>query len=246
MSSWVLGYPDRAVRHMDEALALAETLAHPVSGAQALLMSAGVRHFRREPEEALRLADAGIALCAEHGIVRWVARMRVLRGRVLVELGGDSEAVAEFGVSIQVLLDDGGSKYLQPWFFVFQAEVDLNAGQAFDGLGKIANGNAHAERTGDHWVDAELHRVSGELLLTDSGRYKEEAEAEFQEAIEIARSQAAKSLELRAATSLARLWNDESKPTEARDLLAPIYGWFTEGFDTADLKEAKALLDELH
>ena len=97
-----------------------------------------------------------------------------------------------------------------------------------------------------HWVDAELHRTRGDLLLARSARNINKAESAFLEALEVARGQEAKSLELRAATSLARLWGENKKRAEAHELLAPIYGWFTEGFDTADLKEAKALLDELN
>ena len=125
------------------------------------------------------------------------------------------------------------------------AEAHGKAGQVEEGLALIADAQAFVMKTGELAFDANLHRVKGELLLARSRPDRAEAEASFREALDIARGQSAKSVELRAATSLARLWQQQGRREEARELLAPVYDWFTEGFDTRDLKDAKALLDEL-
>jgi predicted ATPase len=130
-------------------------------------------------------------------------------------------------------------------YLVWLAEAYGEAGTAEEGLKLLDEAEAVMETGGERWYEAEQHRIKGELLLARSARNRAKAAAAFRHAIEVARGQEAKSLELRAATSLARLWQTQKKTAEARDLLAPVYGWFTEGFDTADLKDAKALLDEL-
>ena len=135
-----------------------------------------------------------------------------------------------------------GNRLLDPQWLGYAAEAYLRANQLDDALSALDRA-AEAGATGACHYQAELHRLRGEVLA-ETGEYAE-AESWFHQAIDTARSQQAKSLELRAATSLARLWRDQGKRAEARDLLAPVYGWFTEGFDTADLKDAKALLDEL-
>ena len=244
VSSWFLGYPDRGVQMGEDSMALAEELAHPMSAAVGLVFVTAMYQFRRDAEATERYGEMGVALCAEHGIAAWGPAMATLRGWAQVELGG-GDAVAEIGAGMQTW-QATGNKLFWPWFLALQAEADGQAGKAQDGLEKAAEGLAHAERTGEHWVDAELHRTRGDLLLARSVRNINKAESAFLEALEVARGQEAKSLELRAATSLARLWGENKKRAEAHELLAPIYGWFTEGFDTADLKEAKALLDELN
>jgi predicted ATPase len=141
-----------------------------------------------------------------------------------------------------------GSELWRPYFLASLAQAYGEAGQAEEGLTALAEALATVARTGERWWEAEVYRVQGELFLqqaADRGHQAEEAEACFQQALAITRHQQAKSLELRAATSLARLWQRQGKRTEAYDLLAPIYGWFTEGFETADLQEAKALLAAL-
>ena len=244
VSSWFLGYPDRGVQMGEDSMALAEELAHPVSAAVGLLFVTAMYQFRRDAEATERYGEMGVALCAEHGIAAWGPAMATLRGWAQLELGG-GDAVAEIGAAMQTW-QATGNKLFWPWFLALQAEADGQAGKAQDGLEKAAEGLAHAERTGEHWVDAELHRTRGDLLLARSARNIKKAETAFLEALEVARGQEAKSLELRATTSLARLWGENKKRAEAHALLAPIYGWFTEGFDTPDLKDAKALLDELN
>jgi len=137
-----------------------------------------------------------------------------------------------------------GAELVQPWNLAQLAEAYRQGGQVADGLHVVTEALTLVEQTAERWWEAELHRLKGELLLAHS-QDRREAETCFQDAHAVARHQKAKSLELRAATSLSRLWQQQGKRSEARDLLAPIYGWFTEGFDTADLQEAKVLLDEL-
>jgi predicted ATPase len=133
----------------------------------------------------------------------------------------------------------------RPYYLALLAEADGEVGQAEEGLHLLVEASSHLDKTQDRWVEAELSRLKGELLLQQTPPDEQQAEACFRQAMAIACQQYAKSWELRATTSLARLWQRQGKRTEAHELLAPIYGWFTEGFDTADLQEARALLDEL-
>ena len=133
----------------------------------------------------------------------------------------------------------------RPYHLALLAEASAQVGQTTEGLGAAAEALATVAKSAVRWWEAELYRLKGELLLQHAGAPSEEAETCFQQALEIAHRQEAKSLELRAAMSLSRLWQQQGMRDEARELLAPIYGWFTEGFDTADLQEAKALLEEL-
>ena len=138
-----------------------------------------------------------------------------------------------------------GAEMLRPYYLALLAEAYAQVGQPEAGLTVLAEALAVVDNTGERRWEAELYRLKGELLLARSAEQHAEAEACFHQALDIARRQQAKSLELRAAMSLSRLWQQQGKRAEARELLAPIYGWFTEGFDTADLREAKALLDAL-
>jgi predicted ATPase len=131
------------------------------------------------------------------------------------------------------------------YFFALMAEAFGRGGQIAEGLGTVTGELDRAQKTGGRFYEAELHRIKGELLLRQAGADEQQAEACFQNALKVARGQSAKSLELRAVMSLCRLWQRQDKQTHARQLLAELYGWFTEGFDTADLKAAKALLEEL-
>ena len=134
---------------------------------------------------------------------------------------------------------------LLPLFQGLLADIEAEGQSAEGALARIDEALALAQQTGEHWTDAFLHRIRGEILLKRDPANTAPAEDAFLTAMAIAQQQKARSFELRASMSLARLWRDQGKPDEARDLLAPVYGWFTEGFDTLDLREAKALLDEL-
>jgi predicted ATPase len=189
-----------------------------------------------------------MALASEQGFPQWVALGTIQRGWALAEQGLGEEGIAQMHQGLAAFRATG-SEIARPWFLARLAEAYGKGGQTEEGLNTVAEALAHVHAHGEHLCKAELYRLQGTLTLQSKVQglqsKVEEAEEYFQRAIEIARQQQAKSLELRAAMSLARLWQRQDKRTEARELLAPIYSWFTEGFDTADLQEAKALLEEL-
>jgi predicted ATPase len=169
---------------------------------------------------------------------------KLLRGRARVESGEGEAGVAEMQQAL-VELAEIGSGIGAPQFLCMLAEGLRKVGRHDEALGALGLGIAQAEHQGQHYYDAELHRLRADILLDTDGNAVEEAEALFNHALEIARRQEAKTFELRAATSLARLWQRQGKRDAARALLAPLYAWFTEGFATRDLQAAKALLAEL-
>ncbi len=238
---WLLGYPEKALASIAAALALAERIAHPFTLSVALTMSTVVYLNRREPERALRQLEAAEALAAEQRL-SLSREPGMLRGVALVGQGAVDEAIARIreGITRSTRL---GRTLLLPYGLAFLAEGLAGHGDRAAALAALREGLATADATGEHGWDAELHRVTGTVLLAENKL--DEGQASLQQAIRIAQAQQAKSLELRAARDLARLWGEQARRAEARDLLAPVYGWFAEGFDTPDLKEAKALLDEL-
>jgi class 3 adenylate cyclase/predicted ATPase len=240
-AEWLHGYPDRALASIAESLALAERIAHPFTLSIALTISSAFYLNRREPERALRQVEAAEALAAEQRL-SLLFEPDMLRGGALVEQGAADEGIARIrrGVANWTRL---GRTILLPHGFAFLAEGLARHGDRTAALAALREGLDTARATGEHFWDAELHRLTGTVLLAENKL--DDGQASLQQAIRIAQAQQAKSLELRAVTSLARLWGEQGRRGEARELLAPVYGWFTEGFDTADLKEAKALLDEL-
>jgi predicted ATPase len=228
----------------DDALTLARELGHPFSMGQALTFAGVVRLFRREVQPTQELAEALIALCTEHGLTLYLAVGTIQRGAALTEQGREEEGIAGIreGLAAQRAT---GQELTRPGFLGFLAEAHGKIGQDEEGLTVLAEALALVAKTGERFYEAELYRIKGDLLLKQAAPNEDEAESCFHQAIDIAQHQSAKSWELRAATSLARLWQKQGKREEARKLLADIYGWFTEGFDTGDLKEAKALLEEL-
>jgi class 3 adenylate cyclase/predicted ATPase len=242
---WHLGYPTQALARCNEELTLAYDISHPFTLAIALHFAAGVHQFRREPELAERRADAVIAVSAERGFSFWSAWGMIERGWAVAQQGRPAEGIAQIREGLAAYRA-GGSELGWPWILALLAEASGKVGQAEEGLKALAEALAIAAKNVDVIYDAEIHRLKGELLLACSGAdNRTEAESSFRRAIDIARRQQAKSWELRTATSLSRLLQKQGKKEEARQMLAEIYGWFTEGFDTADLKDAKALLEEL-
>jgi predicted ATPase len=249
---WYLGYPDQALQRSREALTLARELVHPVSLASALLFAAWVHHFRREGPLIQERAETAIALAAEQGFTALLAHGTIFQGWALAQRsaapgtgqGCREEEIAQIRQGLAAWRATGAQVF-RPYGLALLAEASAQAGQREAGLALLAEALVVANDTGERRWDAELHRLRGELLLTPSAAHAEEAESCFGQALDIARRQQAKSWELRAAVSLSRLWQRQGKRAEAHALLAPIYGWFTEGLDTADLQEAKALLDEL-
>ena len=172
--------------------------------------------------------------------------MRIAMGTVLQgwALGAGTEGIARLRKGL-VAYRATGAEAFSTYYLALLAETHLHGGQTEDGLSVVAEALSLASRNEERWWEAELHRLKGMLVLQEMAPDERKAEICFQQTLDVARRQQAKSWELRGATSLARLWLDRGKRHDAYDLLAPVYGWFTEGFDTLDLKEAKALLDEL-
>jgi len=241
-----LGSPDQALEGIQEALPRAQALSHPFTLAVTLIIAGVIHQLRREVPAAQARADAVIALSTEHGFPYWRALATVIHGWALAVQGRGEEGIAQMQ---QGLADwrATGAEFIRPYYLALLAEGYARLGQTAEGLGALTEALALVQRTGERMYEAELHRLTGECLLAQEGtRQKaEEAEACLQQALAVARAQGAKSWELRAAVSLGRVWQRQGKRAEARELLAPIYGWFTEGFDTSDLQEARALLDAL-
>jgi predicted ATPase len=244
MALWLLGYPDQALAYLHEALALAHELSHPISLAFARSMAAFVSQFRRDVPAVHEHAEATVALSTEQGFAQWSALGTTLRGWALTIQGHTEEGLAQIRQGIAAW-QATGALLLMPFQSTLLAEVSARLGHTEDSLQALAEAHTLVERQEERWWEAEVCRFRGVLLLRQLVPQPEEAEPWLQRALDIARHQEAKSLELRAAMSLSQLWQQQGKCDEARDLLAPVYGWFTEGFDTADLREAKALLDAL-
>jgi len=201
---------------------------------------------RREQQAAHERAEALMALATEQGFAQYVARATIMRGWAFAAQGQGAEGTAQMRQGLAAN-QATGSELQRPYYLALLAEAYGSIGQTAEGLSLLAEALATVDRTGERGREAELHGLQGELLLAQAGDRQQvpEAEACFHQALAVARRQQAKSLELRAATSLSRLWQQQGKQAEAHELLAPIYGWFTEGFDTKDLQEAKALLEAL-
>ena len=233
--------PRRRSQASPSSLALAERIAHPFTLSLALTFSSVLYLNRREPERALRQLEAAEALAAEQRL-SFIFEPGMLRGAALVGQGAVDEAIARIREGVTKWTGLGRTFFC---LMVWRSWPRVWRGTAIGRRHWPHYGRDWKQRraTGEHVWDAELHRLTGTVLLAENKL--DEGQASLQQAIRIAQAQQAKSLELRAATSLARLWGEQGRRAEARDLLAPVYGWFTEGFDTADLKEAKALLDQL-
>jgi predicted ATPase len=241
---WVLGYPNQALRRTHEALTLAQAWSNPFSLYLALYHAGQIHRLRREVHAVQECTEAAIALAAKLGLARRLPMTVHQWGWVLAVQGRSAEGIAQMRVGLSTL-QATGAELAQPRLLAWLAEAYGHEGQAETGLRVVADALAVAHRTGERRDEAEISRIKGELLLRQAVPDVHQAEACFQQALAIARRQQAKSWELRAAMSLARLWQQQGKRAEARELLAEIYGWFSEGFDTADLQEAKAFLEAL-
>jgi predicted ATPase len=240
-AEWLLGYPEKALASAAASLALAERIAHPFTLSVALTLCSVLHLNRREPERALSLVGAAEALAAEQRF-SLMLEPGILRGVAFLRQGVVDEATARIREGITNWTRLGRTIFL-PCGLAFLAEGLAQHGDRASALTALQEGLEIARTTGEHGWDAELHRLAGTVLLAENKL--SEGEASLQQAIRIAQAQQAKSLELRAVRDLARLWGEQGRRTEARDLVARVYSWFTEGFDTADLKEARALLDHL-
>jgi predicted ATPase len=244
LTLWHLGYPDQALKRGHEALALARKLSHAFSLVIAGLSLGFLYQYRREARAAEDSAEGMITLSTERGFTLWLALATGLRGWAMAEQGRHEEGIAQIQEGLAAFRATG-AELRRPYLLSFLIEACRKTGRFDHGLSALKEALAVADKQENRSFEAEIHRLKGELLLKQNDSNAAEALSCFQRAIEIARRQSGKSLELRATTSLARLLAKQGRRDEASTMLAQIYNWFTEGFDTADLKEAKALLEEL-
>jgi predicted ATPase len=238
---WHRGYPDQSTRAADRALAYSRNLGHAHTLSNAFWFAGMAAVFARDVATVYAHSHDCAAIASEHGFAHWAANGRVLQGWADAQKGEATTGIA--------LIRDGmaaaeatGTRVVTPLFLTLLAEALALAGKIEEGLAALDDALAQAAVSGETGWNAETHRLCGEL----TGRlpYPDPAKAEesFRTALAIAREQGTRGYELRAATSLARLWREQGRRAEARELLGPVYGWFTEGFDSPDLKDAKALL----
>jgi predicted ATPase len=241
---WLLGYPDQALACAHEALALAHALSHPLRLAYARGSAAVVSQCRGDVPAVHEHAQAAVTLATEQGFPFLAAWLTSVHGWALAmqDQGEEGRTQVRQGIAAWRAT---GAVLLVPYLSTLQVDISAHLGHTADGLQALAEAHTLVEHHEERWWEAEVCRLQGVLLLRQPGTPQAEAEAWLQRALDVARRQEAKSLELRAAMSLSRLWQQQGKQSEARALLAPIYGWFTEGFDTGDLQEAKALLEAL-
>jgi predicted ATPase len=244
MTLWLLGYPEQALTHIHNALALAHELSHPYSLGFARIWAAWVYQCRRDVPAVHKHAEAAITLSTEQGFPLWAAYGTIFRGWALAMQGQGEEGMAQVLQGIASFRATGQAQIV-PYLCTVLADVADHLGHTEDGLQALVEAHTLVEQQEERWWEAEVARLQGVVLLRQTETPQAEAEAWLQRALDVARRQEAKSLELRAAMSLSRLWQQQGQQAEARALLAPISGWFTEGFDTADLQEAKTLLEEL-
>jgi adenylate cyclase len=241
---WMLGYPDQALRRSEEALAMANELSNIANLINTLAFAATVHVLRRDLSAARRRAKTTMEMSVEQRHSFYLGHGSVSHGWARAAQDQVEDGIAEIDQGIATFRATSAQTWI-PYFLGLQAETYARAERIDDGLASVAEALALAEDTEQHCWQAELNRIKGGLLLAASSKNPGEAESCFSQALDIARHQQAKSWELRAAVSLGRLWRQQGRIDKARDLLSPIYGWFTEGFDTPDLIDAKVLLDEL-
>ncbi|HEY7494798.1 MAG TPA: AAA family ATPase [Candidatus Tectomicrobia bacterium] len=249
---WALGYPAQGRQRSQAALCLAREQVHPFTLSLTLVTIVILQHMRREGEATLEHVQASLVLSTEYDFPYLTALGIVLQGWELTRRAQVAAGITQMRQGLAALRTMG-AEVLRPFLLALLADACAWDGQIKVGLGVLNKALMTAEQHTERFYTAELHRLKGELILryvadartTCQSLLQTEAEACFQNALHLAQRQTAKLLELRAAMSLARLWQQQDKRTAARELLAPIYGWFTEGFDTADLQECKGLLDTL-
>jgi predicted ATPase len=244
LALWNLGYPDQARQRNCEAQTLAHALSHPFTLAEAVFFATLTHIGCRDVQQVRALTETLITLATAQGFPNWVCHGTIFRGWVRAMQEHGEEAIVQIQQGLAAWRSIGG-ELARTRYLGFLAEAHGTLGEPEAGLAVLTEALTHVDTTGERANEAEIYRLKGELLLQQHTDNQAEAENCFQQAISIARSQQAKSFELRAATSLSRLWQSQGKRDEARKLLGGVYNWFTEGFDTADLKDAKALLDEL-
>ncbi|MEX0804630.1 MAG: AAA family ATPase [Candidatus Binatia bacterium] len=239
---WLLGYPDQALQAIEDALSIARGLSHPYTLGFALNAAIWIHHQRRERQAAQDRVEKLLALATEQEHRRWLRLANFLQGWLMVEQGQCERGLAQMRQGEGELGIEGRQ---QTYYATLVAQACLKGGQTEEAHSVLTKALKRVRDTGVRYYEAELHRIKGELLLRRSASSRKEAETCFHRAIDLSRHQEAKSLELRAIMSLSGLWQRQGKKEEARQMLQEIYRWFTEGFETADLKQAKELLKGL-
>jgi predicted ATPase len=235
---WLLGFPDQALQRFEEALRLAEQISYPLTKVMTLFCAARLHQFRRDGGVTRRYADTITSLSTAHGFPHYVAQGTMLQGWSRVEEGSREAGIAQMSQGLAAYRATGATLG-GPYLLSLQAEAYGKARRPEEGLALLEEAFELTQKYGERWWEAELYRLQGELRGMQPSAKAAEVEASFQQSLQVAQTQESKSLELRTAMSLARLWQSQDKHPAAYDLLAPVYGWFTEGFDTADLIEAK-------
>jgi predicted ATPase len=241
---WHRGYPDQSARAADRALAHSRQLGHAHTLSHALYFAGMAAVFARDVATACAYGNDCVALASEHGFPQWAGHGRIVQGWADAQRGEAKTGIARIRDGIAAA-EATGARLTTPLFLALLAEALAHAGKIEEAFAALDGASATAAVSGERGWDAEIHRLRGELTARLPHPDPAKTEDSFRTALAIARKQGTRGYELRAATSLARLWREQGRRGEARDLLAPVYGWFTEGFGTQDLKEAKALLEEL-
>jgi class 3 adenylate cyclase/predicted ATPase len=244
VASWLLGYPDTARADLDRALAIARGTGRAIDLMVVLIGTQPTHIQSGNFATATAQLDEGLRLAREIGASFWKAMGAMFEGCVFAMTGEPAKAVSSIVSAIEPYRSTGATLFM-PLYLSYLARAYAELGQFEDARRSIGEALATLQTTGTRWLEADVHRLRGEIALQSPERDEDEAQASFERALGLARAQTTRSWELRAATSLARLWRDQGRRAEALALLAPVYGWFTEGFGTLDLKQASALLDEL-
>jgi class 3 adenylate cyclase/predicted ATPase len=242
---WILGYPEAALTDVDQVIKHSRDIGHALSLIYALTVTSVPHVLVGNYASVKAQTDEAVAMAEEIGEVFWKAMGAILQGRVLAATGKVSDAVPQITSGLTAAYRSTGATVWLPQVLSYLGKAYADLGQFDDAWRCIGEAIVTVERTKETWWEAEVDRIAGEIALISSEPDTIKAQSYFERALAVAREQQAKSWELRASMSLARLWRDQSRVSEARELVAPVYGWFTEGFDTRDLKEAKALLAEL-
>src|ERR1700730_4872827 len=244
LALWSLGFPKRALADADRAIKEAREIDQAVSLMAAMALTSLTHIHCRNFAIANAQLDEVITLASEKGALFWKVGGILVKGSLLAVTGKASDAVRTITSGLSEWRATGTTVWM-PTYLSFLAKAHAELGQFDEAWRCIGEATTIVQTTSESWYEADVNRVAGEIALLSPEPDVRRAEAYFERALAVARAQQAKSWELRAAMNMARLWRDQGKRNEAGDLLAPVYGWFTEGFDTPDLKEAAALLDEL-
>jgi len=241
---WGLGYPDQAILRSEAAIHYAEQQGLPGAHALALLFAACLRQFRREAIATQRLAETMMTLATDYSLGQWVGQSMILHGWAITLQGEGQAGIHQMRDGI-VTMETTGAEALIPYYMSLLAEAYGNMAQPEIGLDVLERSFEIVDKNDERWYISDLYRLKGDLLLRLSLENQNEASVCFYQSLDLARRREAKSLELRAAISQSRLWRQQGKHDNARQALSEVYNWFTEGFDTSDLQEARAILEGL-